>query len=139
MVTVYKNGEARLKKQGGNRSPPGDSIIFLFQFRSVDWGLSLYGYWQQQYLNLKEHPYVSRNEMAYPRYRTHRDFVRRCNGAQQYVWSSNLGPEMFESIQQTRIIYMIAGLARFIGIGATIAGGVMCIVDSKPNRQVDGV
>ena len=59
--------------------------------------------------------------------------------AQQYVWSSNLGPEMFESIQQTRIIYMIAGLARFIGIGATIAGGVICIVDSKPNRQADGV
>ena len=59
--------------------------------------------------------------------------------ADQYVWSSNSGLQMVAAFQEVQIFFTIASLASLIGFGATIAGGVMCIVDSKPNDPVDGV
>ena len=54
--------------------------------------------------------------------------------ASDYVMSGNLGPQTFGRIHKMQGVFSLLRLARFAGIAIASAGGVMCIVDSSPNK-----
>ena len=53
--------------------------------------------------------------------------------ANDYVMSGNLG-QTFGRIQKMQGIFSLIRLVCFAGIAVASAGGVMCIVESSPNK-----